>query len=327
MVRMSFQLCQRTLREECCMQHSSFLFFIFLILLTSVAHALDVPTPQGYVRDDAGMLSAYENDMESQLQKLETETSVEIAVLTVSSLEGEDISSFAGRVFDTWKLGQADVDNGLLIVVSLNDRAYFFQTGYGLEGTLPDIVLGRMGREILVPYFREEEYGAGITAVVREMESYIRNDPSVVSKYEEKDPFQNSELFGAGFSLLFVVILLFLLAVVRIDQTIRKKSLPRTLTLANAFMLFFMSIWMTGFLGFVTLFIFGTFYGLTLTSIILLYFIISGNPLATTFNMTPSAGTGFGGFGRGSGGFGSGGFGGGGFGGGMSGGGGAGGKW
>jgi len=297
-------------------------FFFTLLFLASSVHALDVPSPQGYVRDDAGILREYENTLEQELQQLENDTTVQIAILTIPSLEGEDVSAFAGRAFDTWKIGQADVDNGLLILVSMEDRAYFFQTGYGLEGTLPDIVLGRMGREILVPYFREEEYGAGITAVVREMESYIRNDPSVVSKYDEKDPFQNSELFGAGLSLALVVMVLFFIAVARIDQTIRKKSLPRTLTIANAFMLFFTCIWMTGFLGFVTLFIFGTFYGLTLTSVILFYFIISGNPLATTFNMSPSAGTGFGGLGRGSGGFGSGGFGGG-----MSGGGGAGGKW
>lgn len=307
-----------------------FLFFIFFFLFANV-HALDVPAPQGYVRDDAGILVEYESALEQRLQQLETDTSVEIAVLTVSSLEGEDVSLYAGRVFDAWKIGQADTDNGLLILISLSDREYFFQTGYGLEGTLPDIVLGRMGREVLVPYFREEAYGDGINAVVSEMESYIRNDPSVVSKYEEKDPFENSELFGLGFTLIFAVIILFFAALFRIYQTIQKKSLPRTLIIPNAFLLFFMGIWMAGFIGFVTFFLFGTFYGLTFTALIFLYFVITGHPLVNSMTLAATSGTGFGGFGGG--GFGKGGFGGGsggfggGFGGGMSGGGGAGGKW
>lgn len=305
------------------------LFFSFMtILLFTSVHALDVPAPQGYVRDDAGILVEYESALEQRLQQLETDTSVEIAVLTIPTLEGEDISLYAGNVFDTWRIGQADIDNGLLILISLNDRAYFFQTGYGLEGTLPDIVLGRMGRDILVPYFREGEYGEGINAVVSEMESYIRKDPSVVSKYEEKDPFENSELFGMGFTLVFAVIILFFAAIFRMNQTIRKKSLPRALIIPNAFLLFFMGVWMAGFIGFATLFLFGTFYGLTATSIIFLYFVITGNPLVTSMAAAATTGTGFGGFGGGgfggTGGFGGGG---GGFGGGMSGGGGAGGKW
>ena len=306
-----------------------FLFFIFISLfLLSSVHALDVPAPQGYVRDDAGILVEYESALEQRLQQLETDTSVEIAVLTIPSLEGEDISLYAGNVFDTWKIGQADVDNGLLILISPNDRAYFFQTGYGLEGTLPDIVLGRMGREVSVPYFREGEYGEGINAVVSEMESYIRQDSSVISKYEEKDPFENSELFGVGFIFVFVVIILFFAALFRMYQTLQKKSLSRALIIPNAFLLFFMGIWMTGFIGFVTFFIFGTFYGLTATSLIFLYFVITGHPLVTSMTAAATSGAGFGGFGRGgfggTGGFGGGG---GGFGGGMSGGGGAGGKW
>ncbi len=305
---------------------SLILFFIFFfIFLVSAVHALDIPSPQGHVRDDAQLLSNYENGLEERLAQLEKDTSVEIAVLTIPSLEGEDVSLYAGRVFDAWKIGQADVDNGLLILVALNDRAYFFQTGYGLEGTLPDIVLGRMGRDVLVPYFRAGEYGEGINAVLSEMDSYIRADPSVVSKYEEKNPFENSELFGLGFTLVFPVIFLFFAALFRIHQTIQKKSLPRMLVIPNAFLLFFMGVWMTGFIGFVTLFLFGTFYGLTAAALIFLYFTITGKPLVTSLAAAATTGTGFGGFGRG--GFGGGGFGGGGFGGGMSGGGGAGGKW
>lgn len=309
------------------MKRFPIIFFIFIsFYLFLGVHALDVPSPQGYVRDDAGILSGYENDIETRLQKLETDTSVEIAVLTIPSLEGEDVSVFAGRVFDTWKIGQADVDNGLLILVAVNDRAYFFQTGYGLEGTLPDIVLGRMGRDILVPYFQEEQYGEGINAIVSEAESYIRNDPSVVSAYEEKDPFENSELFGMGFNTFFLVLLLFFAAIFRINQTIKQKSLPRAVIIPNVFSLFFLGIWMTGFLGFATLFLFGTFYGLTLTGIIFLYFALTGQPLVSSL-AAASSGAGFGRIGGG--GFGGGGFGsgGGGFGGGMSGGGGAGGKW
>jgi uncharacterized protein len=273
-------------------------------------------------------LKDYENALEQELQQLENDTTVQIAILTIPSLEGEDISAYAGKVFDTWKIGQADVDNGLLIVVSLQDREYFFQTGYGLEGTLPDIVLGRMGRDILVPYFRGEEYGAGITAVVREMESYIRNDPSIVSKYSS--PAATFEVFELGIWIIGIWLALFVSFLVKVLFDMRGDSKNVGLLVVHLILLLFFGIFTPIFIGVLTMAFLNGFYGFTLSSIAILYLIIftkapyfSVETLATVVGVP--------GFGRnrggGFGGFGSGGFGGGGFGGGMSGGGGAGGKW
>ncbi len=313
---------------------SKFLFFIFISLfLVSSVHALDVPAPDGLVRDDANILTGYETQLEQHLQQFEKDTTVQIAILTIPSLEGEDPAQYSGNVFDTWKIGQADVDNGLLILIAAGDREYFFQTGYGLEGTLPDIALGRMGRNILVPFFREEKYGEGINAVVNEMESYIRNDPGVVSKYsgDSSDGVSLSsslefELFGLGFFMVAIWIILLIGVVGKAYIQLKGESNRMAQTVQQGAGLFLMSGWLAIFAGFSTQFLAGGFYGFTLASAAMVFLLLAGKP--PYFTGGGGSGIFLGGMGRGSGGFGGGGFsGGGGFGGGMSGGGGAGGKW
>jgi uncharacterized protein len=86
------------------------------------------------VVDLAGIIQKeYNAKLTAHLKELEQKTTAQVIVLTVQSLDGEDMSDFAQRTFEKWKLGQKEKNNGLLIVVSLKDRKYRFQTGYGLE--------------------------------------------------------------------------------------------------------------------------------------------------------------------------------------------------
>jgi len=124
--------------------------------------------PGGYIVDLAQVLDAGdEKNLQNQLRELEKETTIQLVVLTVGSLDGENINSFSLRIAEKWRLGQRGKDNGLLLVVALGDHKYRFEVGYGLEDKLPDSMLGTLGRKVLVPYFRRGRYGAGITEAVQ----------------------------------------------------------------------------------------------------------------------------------------------------------------
>lgn len=128
--------------------------------------------PPDYVVDLAGILDdSTERRLSASLRELEQKTTVQMVILTLQSLEGEDIEGFSIRTVERWKLGQKGKDNGVLLTVSVQDREYRFEVGYGLEGFLPDSLAGSIGREYLVPYFRKGDFNAGIVnatqAVIR----------------------------------------------------------------------------------------------------------------------------------------------------------------
>ena len=145
---------------------SVFLAFLLLCLMVgSVSRAVSVPeTPPRYVVDLAGIIDdATENRLNGYLKELEQKTTAQAVILTILSLEGESIENVSITVaHDKWKLGQKGKDNGVLLLVSLNDRKYRIEVGYGLEGILPDSLVGSLGRDLLVPYFRKGDYSTGI---------------------------------------------------------------------------------------------------------------------------------------------------------------------
>ncbi len=144
---------------------------ILLLLLVTFASFAAASTPEppsvprDYVVDLAGIMSP---DVISRLNgillELEQKTSAQVLVLTVQSLDGQSIEEFAFNTKEKWKLGQKGKDNGVLIAVAVKDRKYRIEVGYGLESVLPDSLVGSIGREYFVPYFRQGDYGTGIYA-------------------------------------------------------------------------------------------------------------------------------------------------------------------
>ncbi|HEB51000.1 MAG TPA: TPM domain-containing protein [Desulfobulbus sp.] len=151
---------------------------IFLVLVLFLAAAVPawgasprVPEqPPGRVVDLAGVIDGRTEDRLSDLlADLEQKTTVQMVILTVDSLDGEDINSFSLRVAEQWKIGQKDKDNGLLLSVAVRDRKYRFEVGYGLEEVLPDSLVGTIGRQALVPWFKQGRYGQGILVATGEI--------------------------------------------------------------------------------------------------------------------------------------------------------------
>ena len=131
--------------------------------LASRATASDFPRPQGKVNDFAGLLTPEDREaLEAQLASLERDTSAEVAVVTVQSLGGRALEEYATALFTEWGIGKQGKDNGVLVLVAVDDRAMRIEVGYGLEGVLPDGLAGAVIRETFLPRFRENDYRAGI---------------------------------------------------------------------------------------------------------------------------------------------------------------------
>lgn len=136
---------------------------VSLLLLVCAAHAQPtVPPLTGRVMDRADVLDAStERILTEQLAAHEEATSNQVVVLTIPSLEGESVERVAGEVFNTWGLGEADRDNGVLVLIARDDREMRIEVGYGLEGDLTDAQAGRIIRGDFVPAFRNGDYDAG----------------------------------------------------------------------------------------------------------------------------------------------------------------------
>ena len=123
-----------------------------------------------YVSNPDNLLSPEaEAGINTTLSELWKNTSSEVVVVVVENIKGGDIDSFATDLFTKWGIGKRDKDNGLLFLVSVNDRRMAIRTGYGMEGVVPDILAGRIIRNIVAPHFKEGDYDGGVTAAVNEI--------------------------------------------------------------------------------------------------------------------------------------------------------------
>ena len=139
-----------------------------MILAATSSAALEVPFLSGRVTDNAEVLNdGTRRSVTERLKAHEEKTGDQIAVLTVPSLEGENIEEYAVKVFESWKLGKKGKDNGVLIIVAPKDRRMRIEVGYGLEGTLTDLAAGRIVRNVMTPRFKSGDYNGGIDAGVQ----------------------------------------------------------------------------------------------------------------------------------------------------------------
>ncbi len=265
------------------------------------------------VIDEARILSASDKQaIETKLRSLNDRGLAQAAVVIVPTTNGEDIFDYSMKVADRWKLGKKDTDQGLLMVVAVNDRKMYILTGYGLEGTIPDAAAKRIISDDITPRFKQGDYAGGITAGINRIEERLTTDPAILKQADANRVNTNAQSNQeGGIPLIFLGFFGFVAGMI----------------LTSILGRFFGSIATAG--GIVTL---GTIFGAGLLGSMFVAFIVF---LFLLFRGGGRGGRGGGGVvflpggGFGGGGFGGGGFGGGGFGGGGGGfgGGGAGGDW
>lgn len=190
------------------------LFFVAAVTVawgfTSLAHALDVPPLTGRVMDLAHVLPASSvESVSARLAAHEATTSNQVAVLIVPSLEGDALEEFSHRVATAWKLGQKGTDNGVLLLVAIQERKVRIEVGYGLEGTLTDARSARIIRNDVLPRFRAGDLpggvAAGIDAIVRMIEGTYQAPEGPVPRQDTDLPGQIMIAIMVGLMLGFIL--------------------------------------------------------------------------------------------------------------------------
>ncbi|MCX6788259.1 MAG: TPM domain-containing protein [bacterium] len=150
------------------MRRVTLLFLIVVAIIPFVASAYTSPgKPAGFVNDFAGMLKPDEKTaLEQKLSAFEKSTSNEISVVTIPSLEGDYIENYAVKLFEEWKIGKQGKDNGVLLLISRDDKSLRIEVGYGLEGALTDSQSYWIIQNEITPQFKQNNYYAGIDAGV-----------------------------------------------------------------------------------------------------------------------------------------------------------------
>lgn len=142
-----------------------------------------LPTLNQPVIDQAKILSDAEmQQLNQKILSLYQQGKAQVGVIIVPTTGQEAIFDFALRAGEKWQLGSAKRDNGLLIAIAVNDRNIQILTGYGLEGVLPDLVLSRIIRNQITPYFKQGQYAQGISAGLDEITRIVNLDPEIAQQ-------------------------------------------------------------------------------------------------------------------------------------------------
>lgn len=153
------------------------LLAIAALLWAGPAAALEIPAPHGYVQDRAGLLQQETvRKLEQYLADLDRTDSTQIAILTIPSLEGENLEDYSLRVAEAWGIGRKGHDNGALLLIAKDDRKVRIEVGYGLEGRLTDLLAGRIIDQEITPRFRQGDFEGGVLAGTQAMVEAVRGE-------------------------------------------------------------------------------------------------------------------------------------------------------
>jgi uncharacterized protein len=188
--------------------------------LVTAAFALDFPQLTGRVVDQAGVMSAdSRSTIEAKLKDLEDKSGIQLVVATVKSLQGNDIETYANQLFRTWKLGQAQKNNGMLLLVAPAEHKVRIEVGYGLEGTLTDALSSVIISSAIVPRFKANDYSGGIERGVDGIISVLNGDTTdwqpKVEVREDSPAHVFNALFPFMLFLLFIIVFRFLVGPTR----------------------------------------------------------------------------------------------------------------
>jgi uncharacterized protein len=192
-------------------RQSLFTGLVFLLIgHAALSAALEVPPLRGRVNDTAGMLSEDRaQQLEHRLEQFEQQTGHQIAVLSVSSLQGDTLEDFSIRIAESWKIGQKGFDDGAILLISRDDRKVRIEVGYGLEGVLPDATANQIIQEVILPRFRADDYSGGIDAGITAIVEVVGGLPmhEVIPALSRNRGF-NSHVVGGVLGMTLILALL-----------------------------------------------------------------------------------------------------------------------
>lgn len=177
-----------------------------VLLALAPAGAQEVPYLSGRVVDQAGMLTVQGRTvLEGRLADFEAATGHQVAVLTIATLGDQPIEDYSMGVVETWKLGRAAEDDGVLLLIVRDDRKMRLEVGYGLEGRLTDLASRRVLDHVIAPRFREGDFEGGLSAGVDAVLAVLDEGDEGVERYAVEDPREGGSLSFVGLASLAVL--------------------------------------------------------------------------------------------------------------------------
>lgn len=162
---------------------TNLLIVAFLLTAFSIlqVHAKDAfPSPRGAVNDFAGVIPADEAaGMENLSREVLEKTGTSLVTVTIETLGDHDIEEYANELYQAWGIGKKGEDKGVLILLALKERKFRIETGYGVEGILPDGFVGEIRDQYALPFLRRGEYGKGVTNTLVAVANVIARDKGI----------------------------------------------------------------------------------------------------------------------------------------------------
>ncbi|ERJ58394.1 TPM domain-containing protein [Sphingobacterium paucimobilis] len=180
--------------------------FLLSFVYASVAIGQEFPSvSKTLVTDYTNTLTSSEiQALERKLVAFDDSTSTQIAVVLVNSTGGYDIADYAVRLAQKWGVGSKKYNNGVMLLAAIGDRAVTIQTGYGIEGAIPDAIAYRIIENDIKPAFRSGDYYQGLNEATSSIISYTKGE-------YKAEPKASSESGGSRIGGLFVIIVIFII--------------------------------------------------------------------------------------------------------------------
>jgi uncharacterized protein len=182
-----------------------------LLLVPSFLFAFEIPAkPTGFVNDYTSTLSLEDKTtLETKLSSFEKQTTNEISVVIISSLDGDTIENVAQEIFTKWGIGKKDKNNGALFLIAMAERKTRIHTGYGLEGALTDIGTSYILTDIVRPAFKAGDYAGGVNGAVDKMIALVNGTDTVPEDYFEVVEPENSKSWSPSLDAIFFFVIIF----------------------------------------------------------------------------------------------------------------------
>ena len=163
--------------------------------------------PRGYVNDWAGVFAPEQKDaLERRLAEAKQASGAELAVVTLPSLQGGEINDFTHKLFQQWGIGEKGKDNGILLLMALEERRVRIEPGYGFEETLTDARCGRILDAAVIPKFKEGDYAGGLIAGADLLLEVMGGSPPDAIA---REPVPEGDLKDVGIWFAFLVVFVF----------------------------------------------------------------------------------------------------------------------
>ena len=196
-------------------------FVVTLALLGLSLSALaetvkSMPAPTDYVNDYAGVLNeSTKSDLDGLLKQVDTQAHAQVFVAIIHKIDDDSTpAEFANALFAKWKPGPKEQNRGALLLMSVEDRKYYFEIGYGLEGILPDGKTGDIGRE-MVPDLKDGNYNGAVRTAVNDLTGVIAQDAGVtLSSPQQPRQRRSRQRSGGGSGIVGLLVFLFIMFVI-----------------------------------------------------------------------------------------------------------------